>query len=484
MFISNLLCVVSLSAEPENPGNWIDAVERALHLIFGEHIPATVTRGLGYGLLFALALLACWGLLVVVGKIADVWKEKIAPLLYNLEERRKRDRRRRFADHVDAEIRRLNTFEQWSDHRFAELEAEVESVGIRSSFIPLLSRRTGIRREKTLSDALETSKERLILLEGAPGAGKSVALRHLAQIMARRAMASRRSDAIVPLYINLKEFEVEGDEPPTPDHLRGFVKESINRFNDRDIEVFLEDYFDNGLREGRWLFLFDSFDEIPAVLSSTEGDSVVRSYAELIADFLGGMNTCRGIIASREFRGPGQLGWPKFRILRLSRKRQFELVKKSALPNTVLELFASEIDYANSEVQDMASNPMFLGILCEHLGEGGLFPDNVHSVLERYVTTRMKRDSSRVMRRYGIDTAELRSAAEWLAFSMSAEASIGLNPTRETIRRTLAAQGISVENLSPKLDALEYIKMARSTGSPTPAESRTFTFSHRRFQEY
>ena len=60
----------------------------------------------------------------------------------------------------------------------------------------------------------------------------------------------------------------------------------------------------------------------------------------------------------------------------------------------------------------------------------------------------------------------------------------GLNPTRETIRRTLAAQGISVENLSPKLDALEYIKMARSTGSPTPAESRTFTFSHRRFQEY
>src|SRR5450759_555690 len=152
MFISNLLCVVSLSAGPENPGNWIDAVERALHLIFGEHIPATVTRGLGYGLLFALALLACWGLLVVVGKIADVWKEKIAPLLYNLEERRKRDRRRRFADHVDAEIRRLNTFEQWSDHRFAELEAEVESEGIRSSFIPLLSRRTGIRREKTLSD--------------------------------------------------------------------------------------------------------------------------------------------------------------------------------------------------------------------------------------------------------------------------------------------------------------------------------------------
>lgn len=60
------------------------------------------------------------------------------------------------------------------------------------------------------------------------------------------------------------------------------------------------DEFDWGLRTGTWLFLFDSFDEIPDILGSTETDTVVEEYADALFHFLHGMNQCRGVVASRE----------------------------------------------------------------------------------------------------------------------------------------------------------------------------------------
>jgi len=141
-------------AVPEDPTKWIDAIQRLLHFVFGERIPTPITRALGWALLLALVLLAIWGLLFLLSKIWDLWKGHFQPIFYDSEERRKRELRRRFADHIDSEIRRLSSFEQWSDHRFAELEAEVESEGLRSGLLPFIKHRQGIRRERTLSRAL------------------------------------------------------------------------------------------------------------------------------------------------------------------------------------------------------------------------------------------------------------------------------------------------------------------------------------------
>jgi hypothetical protein len=105
----------------------------------------------------------------------------LIPLFYTPEKRARVQDRRIFADHVESEIRRYNAREDWSDHRFAELEAEVEvqdshwGLGILSRMLP-----TGaVRREKSLTRALRYSADRQILLVGDPGSGKSVALRHL-----------------------------------------------------------------------------------------------------------------------------------------------------------------------------------------------------------------------------------------------------------------------------------------------------------------
>lgn len=64
-------------------------------------------------------------------------------------------RRALFADHVESQLRRLDEKEEWRDHRFARLEAEVEVEGRQRRLLPpwFYRSRTFIRRERSLSRA-------------------------------------------------------------------------------------------------------------------------------------------------------------------------------------------------------------------------------------------------------------------------------------------------------------------------------------------
>ncbi len=466
----------------------IKGIERILKLIFENQVPPGVLKAAGYILLIALILLGIWGALSILSKIKNLVEKEFLPFFYSDEEQRRRKRRRRFADHIEHEIRRLNNLEEWRDYRFTELEAEVEAEGQhRTLSLPLFVRRahSGLRREASLSKALASSQERLVLLEGAPGAGKSVALRHLARNMSIQAMKARSKKCVIPLYINLKELERPPGKSVNSELIRCFVLKSLNRVNDRDIDVFLDEEFDRGIREGTWFFLFDSFDEIPEVLSSTEADNVIQEYAEAISDFLCGMNQCRGIVASRQFRGPGMLGWPRFLVMPLDNARRRELVHKIDIKSDLERVFLGEMEIATSEIRSMLSNPMFLGLLCEHVKSGHPFPENAHAVFESYIETRLARDRVRLERRFGLMTTEVRHAAESLSFCMAADPGLGLSPTRKDLES--ATKSLSLEmgdRFEVLLDALEYLKLARSETATIPGESKPFTFAHRRFQEY
>jgi hypothetical protein len=466
----------------------IKSLEAILKLIFGDHVPVWILRVIGYLLLVAFILLALWGLLLILSKIKKLWVDDFQPFFYNPEEKRRKLRRQRFADHVESEIRRLNALEVWSDYRFAELEADVEAEGLRNSltFWPFVRRgRRGLRLERSLSEALKYSQDRLIILEGDPGAGKSIALRHVAQTMAQKVMKARSTKSIIPIYVNLKELERKKDKQPIDRNLiQSFILQYLNKFNDRDIEEYLESEFIKGLQEGTWLFLFDSFDELPEILSSTEADDIIRKYGDAISAFLHGFNKCRGIIASRQFRGPNQFGWPRFRILPLSEERRLELVHKVGLKPEVEKEIIGNLAVARQEVYLMAGNPMFLGLLCEYMGSGNSFPENVHNVFETYIETRLNRDKDRLLRRFKVEPLEVRKIAEDVAFCMASDSELGLSPTRKGLKDAAIRQHIVFDKrFALLLDALEYLKLARSD-SASSAETRSFTFAHRRFQEY
>src|SRR5262249_20606072 len=149
---------------------------------------------------------------------------------------------------------------------------------------------------------------------------------------------------------------------------------SLNRIDDREVDEFLEAEFDAGLRERTWLFLFDSFDEIPAILNSTEADGPIANYASAISDFLHGMNACTGIIPSREFRGPAGFGWPRFWILPLDDRHREMLVRKADLSPDAERSILRDLATATPDMLSMANNPLFLSLLLENARAGNPFP--------------------------------------------------------------------------------------------------------------
>ena len=456
-------------------------------LFFKGQEPQWLALAINYSLLLLLLLLGLWGALVVIGQSIKIWAEQIKPLYYDQAQKKRLRNRQRFANHIEQEIRQLNSREEWKDYRFTELEAEVEAEGKRLRLLPLpffRSSRRGLRREQSLSKALELSGERLILLAGDPGSGKSIALRHVAEKLALRSSKDKNIKSIIPLYVNLKKLERPAQVAINRELIESFVKQELNRINDRDIEQFLEEEFQVGVKEGTWLFLFDSFDELPEVLSSVEADTTIGDYAQAIDDFLNGFNQCRGIIASRQFRGPKHLGWPLFRILPLD-SRRWELIRKAELDPPIEKELNVRLRVATQEIEEMTKNPMFLGILCENMRAGNDFPNNTHGVFESYLETRLARDASRLQKRFQLQPADVRMAAERIAFCMSIDTELGLSPTRDKIQEAMEHHHLdSSGDIGRYMNALEYLKLARSEQQAVPGSPEYFTFSHRRFQEY
>jgi hypothetical protein len=437
--------------------------------------------GLSQSLAFWLALIlivAIWLQTVLswIGRIRKTWIEEIRPIFYNEEQRRRANLRRLFARHVALEIGRLNDQEDWSEQRFADLEAEVETQAPRRfrSGAP-----SELIRERSLSRALAKTKERLILLEGEPGSGKSTAMRHVVHNLSAKAIRSRSTRSLIPVYVNLKGLHVLAEENVDAGVIRQYVLNVLNRAHNRDVDLFLQEEFDRGLREGAWLFLFDSFDEIPDVLAATSVDDTVRAYEDAIGDFLSGMNVCRGVIASREFRGPHRLSWPRVRVLALSDSRRAQLVRRASLRGTAAREIVGDFGFATPEIVSMSRNPLFLALLCEHVRGGNPFPRTNYSVFETYFAARFERDRGRVTTRYGVSESQLRDVAERIAFQMSA-AGLGLSPEREALLDSIS-EIASREMVTACMDALEFIKIARSEEVDG---KRRFTFAHRRFQEY
>ncbi|HEX3241299.1 MAG TPA: NACHT domain-containing protein [Solirubrobacterales bacterium] len=391
-------------------------------------------------------------------------------------------KRSAFAGFVERKVRDLDNKEEWSDERFAELEAEIETAGLSRSH-SLSRARRGLRRERSLSKALRKSDEQLVLLQGDPGSGKSVALRYVAVQMASAARKSKRLDAVIPLYVNLKGLHARG-RAIDAQLIEDFVLDSLRDGATADVDRFLEAEFESGKVDGSWFFLFDSFDEIPELLSSTDVDSAVQAYSDAISNFVHGISECRGVIASRHFRAPPSYGLPTFTIVPLSEKRRRKLIDKADLEAPETELLDS-LPAANPELLALSQNPLFLGLLVEYVRKTQTLPTGWYDVFEAFVSRRIDSHLDKLRHDYGIEPADLRQRSEEIAFTMTATEGLGLSPRRSELRSAYEKAGFAgVGELDAVMDALQWTKLARTEESNTSGIDPTFTFAHRRFQEY
>ncbi|WP_434300356.1 TIR domain-containing protein [Corallococcus exiguus] len=382
-------------------------------------------------------------------------------------------------------IRRLDWEENWSapvevswrESHFTDLEAEVESEE-QKTLLPRLFEERRLRREQRLARALVRSRERFIILEGAPGAGKSVVLRQVARELLKEAMETVRKRGRQPfrivLYLPLRGFRPKAR--PDADAVRQFVLDSLGADG-----ALLRDLLGRPASHRQWLFLFDAFDEIPAVLSSTGDDNAVRDYAYALNDFIVRTPGCSAMVGSRHFRGPTRFGWTKYRILPLDDARRARLTKRYLHYGRKVEQLLGWLDSSAEGLPVFGTNPLLLAMLCAWFAQENKPPGHQHEVFNRFLDQRLSHHAGELRTR-GLTPGDVRKAAEALAFCMSADTGLGMEPIHGELADSLRRRSLPAESLSDVLEVLGELRLAKRGTAPEGQPS--FAFVHRRFQEF
>jgi hypothetical protein len=288
---------------------------------------------------------------------------------------------RAFAARLVSRLRRLDSDTDWSDDLFVEIAAEVEAD------VDCGKGRRAIKHVPSLERAMQEYQEKIVLVEGEPGSGKSVSLRRLARTLAvHTSRKSQETHPLLPLYVDLRALDEPLPRAEGPQVLRRFIVRQIEAASPQD-QRFIDRWFEWGLQQGRWLLLLDSFDEIPAVLSSSEPDEPVRRHAEAMEDFANSIHQSRVIVASRAYRGPGKMPWASFRILPLGEDQRRKIVG-AWFSERDSERVLAELGSIPSLAACMR-NPMLLGLICAHREAAGSPPATPHEAFESFVDRRM-----------------------------------------------------------------------------------------------
>lgn len=277
----------------------------------------------------------------------------------------------------------IDTQNNWQSQFFTPLEAEVE----------LIREKGGKKRKITnVFDAIKSSKGQTILLLGEPGSGKSVTLRKLCKEIAEESAETGR----IPIYINLKDWKTnwDADGRPTTLSLMKFIEQYIGDNFNFIVSKFLfgrldenSTVFEKLYETDRLYFIFDSFDEIPAILSSENNADIIHQLSEVIFKFLksGRSQKAQGILASRLYKKPTR-EFITNTILELrpfSDEKIFRTLENLGFYSRekIREIFATRPDLVS-----MARNPFMAALLANYSDKNrAKFPESKKELFDDFV---------------------------------------------------------------------------------------------------
>ena len=351
----------------------------------------------------------------------------------------------------------------WNESLFTPMDAEVERF-VRG------------KRKKRFSDLLTClkntrNKNAIFLVLGDPGAGKSVALRKLCQDLLDESMRTKK----IPVYVNLKKWNQNWSMNRLPERrdLVEFIKETLYEGGDFSTDTFLDAYFDKMLEEGRWYFVFDSFDEMPCLMGRQNCQELINKISELLCQFMTGANQSGGIIASRLYKSPSEALGATITM----KIQRFNDIKIKTMLQKYLNNVGEVIPKLFGEREDLVvlcRNPFYLALLANYLQNNGIrFPQNQMELYLSFVEHRLHRCAEKLEAEHFTEE-EIHESAKALAVFMQNSTEYGL----ECPLHALRGYG-QVTDWRKVLWLLEYAKICRFGG-----ETETVSFVHRRFQEF
>ncbi|MBD1920858.1 NACHT domain-containing NTPase [Microcoleus sp. FACHB-831] len=203
------------------------------------------------------------------------------------------------------------------------------------------------------------SKYNKLMILGKPGAGKTTFLKHIAiQCIGGEFQAKR-----VPIFVTLKDFSETANQPT----LLKYIRQQFSAWG--DVERLHAPSLDEVINHGRALVLLDGLDEV----REEDHRRVLKEIRELSAQFRDNqfVITCR--IAAREHT------FDKFTDVEVADfdKEQISTFAHNWFKNKAVkaDIFIKYLK-DNEPIQELATNPLLLTLLCLVFEESGDFPAN------------------------------------------------------------------------------------------------------------
>ena len=261
---------------------------------------------------------------------------------------------------------------------------------------------------------------------------------------------------------------------PKKKDLIQFIKDTLYEDGDVLTDSFLETYFDKMLEDGRWYFIFDSFDEMPCLMGKQNCQELIDKISELLCQFITGANQSGGIIASRMYKSPSEaLGATVVLKLQEFNDIKIKIMLQKYLNNAsdvISELFGKR-----ENLVVLCRNPFYLTLLINFIRDKGLtFPENQMELYQNFILKRFEKCSGKLDSE-NLTTDEIHDAAKRLAVYMQESPICGL----ECPITALYQMEEDEQYWKKALKVLEYAKICRFGG-----KDETISFVHRRFQEF
>jgi hypothetical protein len=242
-----------------------------------------------------------------------------------------------------------------------------------------------VRLERILKNAKPNS---FVVIKGEPGSGKSLALRRVAKIFAKRMSATNK----IPFYLNLRDLELpRGASQSQFDSLfYDWVKSSsAAQINACLAKLFDRISFDKLYAGGHLLFFFDSFDEIPVVVGAHHSSRTVTAVSSSIAAFIKASGGCTAVVASREYKSPsfGPLVAATYTLPPFSDRNVRRFLQQSgARASGLMECIFNE----RPDLYSISRNPFLLTLLVDFYETNRCAPDSEYHLYEAFVQAKLK----------------------------------------------------------------------------------------------
>ncbi|MCB9298005.1 MAG: NACHT domain-containing protein [Lewinellaceae bacterium] len=304
------------------------------------------------------------------------------------------------------------------------------------------------------------------LIIGEPGSGKSVALRELA----RKLLGAGQGEQI-PLYINLRDWYTTENwapgQPPGPESLEGFILSSLLEGQPPATQAFIRRHYRELYRRGRFFFLFDSFDETPAVIDSYEHSPLIDKLSEVIYLYgLDGGN--RLLLASREFKRPTSrfAAGLSLHLRPLGEEMVIESLEKAGFRESTIQQL-----YNHHNLRPLIKNPFSLSLVKDYLKNNAeQLPPHQLALYESCIHNRL--DARVLAEEYRLRPADIIHTARAIAAFLFDDPRYGLAVELQELNRRLKGHPLNAT-----------IKLLRDQRLARLGKGR-FSFIHRKFHEY